>query len=96
MSNITEEIDTKPFHNLADSMHNLESTIGNLTNVIHNISNYVNDNITKKISIPYIIIAIGLFAYTFFFVILYNCNYICNRICNKQCNKIKPVITDDN
>ncbi len=96
MSNITEDIDTKQLSNLTESIDNIEYTIKNFTHTIHDISDFIGKYNPKKISIPYTIIAIGLFAYTFFFIILYNCNYICNRICNKQCNKIKPVITDDN
>lgn len=91
MSNITEEIDTKPFHNLADSIHNLESTIGNLTNVIHNISNYVNDNITK-ISIPSELIIIGIIVYFFVFLICYNCNFLCKKVSKR----IYPTDYDNN
>ena len=83
MSNTTENIDTKAFENLANSLHNVEYTIGNFSNTIQNISSFIGKYDITKISIPYNFLIIGFIGYVLIFLILYNKNYLCKKISNK-------------
>ena len=83
MSNTTENIDTKPFENLANSLHNVEYTIGNFSNTIQNISIFMGKYDITKISIPYNFLIIGFFIYALIFLILYNGNYLCKKFSNR-------------
>lgn len=83
MSNITENIDTKPFENLANSFDNIEYTIGNLSNTIQNISVFIGKYDVTKINIPYNFLIIGFFIYALIFLILYNGNYLCKKFSNR-------------
>lgn len=95
MYNTTNNIDTKPIDNLANSLYSIKYTIGNLTNTIKNISASVSKYNPNKIKIPYNFIIIGLIVYTITCILCYNGKYICKKISNKIYPDIPDGIEDD-